>query len=231
MSSTNPKDIIIERIKALRSKTEEAGATEAEALVAAKMAAKLMEEYDVVEAELIGGRTMADLESRRFRTGRSQFPPVLSYTWKAIMSLTHVAFTKVGGELEAHGLPSDIELAHYLHDLILTACENEWQVYRKARGPVSAITRNNMRRSFYAGFGNRVSHRLTELANERRKASSSTALVVCKDSLVTSYVEDKIGRTYNREGQRHRRKQPSHRGAYDAGQRAGQNLNLNRPLN
>ena len=170
------RDKLLVRIKALFSKTTEAGATEAEELAAAEKARELIRKYQIdlgseelkkegfVEKAIVMEPTGFAF-GRRILGGVEKFCEVKS--WLVIFGSHR--------EIVVFGLASDVELAAYLVDSLITfslaGADVHIAVERKmaiALGtPMTAAQSREAHRSYLVGCANRISARLRELAQER----------------------------------------------------------------
>lgn len=228
---------IIEKIRALRARTETAGCTEDEAMEAASMIARLMSKYDLTDEDVTAaeetgaGVGTADLGQTTKHRDKS-----LDYVAGAIARLTEtkivVTSTKSGGRttqsaFRVYGMDADREMATYLMEVVRGAASRGWHDHSKATGQTSTAARN----SFRLGVCVRVAARINEVAQERedeRKAQQAathtgSALVIRKADLIRSIMPGGI-RT-------HRTRARSVDGAaYSAGQAYGNNVGLGRPV-
>jgi hypothetical protein len=234
---TTASNTIIEKIRALRARTETAGCTEDEAMQAAAMIARLMSKHeltdeDITEAEQTGaGVGTADLgQTTKHRDA------ALDYVAGAIARLTEtkivVTSTKRNGKttssaFRVYGMDADREMATYLMEVVRGAATRGWNEHSARTGQTGTAARN----SFRLGVCVRVAHRINEVAQERedaRKAQEAatqtgTALVIRKADLIRSIMPGGL-RT-----QRTRARSVDGQ-AFSAGQAYGNNVSLGRPV-
>ncbi|HEY1246081.1 MAG TPA: DUF2786 domain-containing protein [Hyphomicrobiaceae bacterium] len=173
---------IMERLRKLLAMTTENGATEAEALAAAKMAADLMAEHDLtyetvgeVKGERYGVRTRplngglarkAPHEARWLATGIADLHGCR--TWGTVAS---------GVEMLAFfGAEADTEAAHLLYARIVLTMEAEHAAYR--RSPHRRDRSRNAQRvraAFMTQMGARISERLEDIRTAREVATRQVA--------------------------------------------------------
>jgi len=227
---TPERQTLIERIRAMQAKAENEASTEAEAMQAAAMAARLMSKHEVTDEELsiieAGGH---GVQMQRVNHGTKRMHFALKYAAHGIEVLTETrgyVGTNWSDEqrLVFTGLDSDVEMAIYLSLVIKGAADRAWKAHAAGR---TFSNRTRSRKSFLIGFGWRIKERLIELAQERKEArtTSGTALVVRKDALIEAHlaeqevnIKSSIGRKTTIDGN------------YDHGASAANDLNLSRPL-
>jgi hypothetical protein len=173
------KESIKRKIAALRAKTVTSGCTEAEAIAAAAMAARLMQEHGVSEVEI------------EFMTARARAPKSMP-RWQrwladAICKATNThAISCLGDirEIEFAGKEHAVEIALYLRDVLTRAVNAEIRTLREAtpyRRLRKASAKSEMVNSFAAGMVSRLSRKLIDLfastinADERAVAKQMLA--------------------------------------------------------
>jgi hypothetical protein len=178
------------RIQALRAKTIDNGCTEDEALSAAAKVAELLDRYDLslTDVEI----SAAPCERREFETRRKKRIPLDD----CIGAVANFCDCRVwreknrAGEMRYvfFGLRSDIEVAHYLTELIDTAVRSELGRYKTA--PEYLRFRHQQRHmanaSFALGMVASIADKLTAMKAGRDKVNcgSGRALVVLKAAIV-----------------------------------------------
>jgi hypothetical protein len=217
------------RIQALRAKTIDNGCTEGEALSAAAKVAELLDRYDLslTDVEI----REAPCERREFETHRKKRIPLDD----CIGAVANFCDCRVWREKnqagEARyvffGLRSDIEVAHYLTELIDTAVRSELGRYKTAREYLQFRhkERHMANASFALGMVASIADKLTAMKAERDKVNYGTgrALVVLKAAIV----DDELGKL----GLRLRVQRGASRmvstTAFEAGSVAGASLDIN----
>jgi hypothetical protein len=217
------------RIQALRAKTIDNGCTEGEALSAAAKVAELLDRYDLslTDVEI----REAPCERREFETHRKKRIPLDD----CIGAVANFCDCRVWREKnqagEARyvffGLRSDIEVAHYLTELIDTAVRSELGRYKTTREYLQFRhkERHMANASFALGMVASIADKLTAMKAERDKVNYGTgrALVVLKAAIV----DDELGKL----GLRLRVQRGASRmvsmTAFEAGGVAGASLDIN----
>ena len=167
----NRKDIIA-KIHALRAKTVAAGCSEAEALSALAAIARLMDRYDIQNADL------ADIEQevyggsfREYGMGskRITFHPT-KYFWRHIARMLGCRSYQDGRKYVIFGEREAVQTAFYMIDLLRATADMEWTRFNKARTDRGEISGATVRSSWMAGYCVRISERIKEVIAEREAA-------------------------------------------------------------
>jgi hypothetical protein len=217
------------RIQALRAKTIDNGCTEDEALSAAAKVAELLDRYDLSLTD-IDIRT-APCERRAYETHRKKRIPLDD----CIGAVANFCDCRVWREKNQagenryifFGLRSDIEVAHYLTELIDGAVRSELGRYKNT--PDYRRFRHNDRHlanaSFALGMVASIADKLTAMKAGRDQVSRGTGrgLVVLKASIVDAEL-GKLG--LNLRAARNTGRTVSMT-AYEAGGAAGASLAIN----
>jgi hypothetical protein len=178
------------RIQALRAKTVDSGCTEDEALSAATKVAELLDRYDLslTDVEL----RAAPCERRAYETHRKKRIP-LDDCIGAIANFCDCRVWReknVAGESSYvfFGLRSDIEVAHYLTELIDGAVRAELGRFKTsaAYSQFRHQERHLANASFALGMVASIADKLTAMKASRDQVNHSTGrgLVVLKTSVV-----------------------------------------------
>jgi hypothetical protein len=227
----------LRKIKALRAKSAETGATEAEAMSAAAKAEELMEKYGVSDEDISRAESEDLIGEGSWRNPTKTVHPVVKYTAMSIAAFAEVrCWTNTAGDdrwitLKFFGFHQDVEMAIYLTEAFAAAYNAEWKRYCQDNPATSGVSRHKEFWSFTGGMGGRLRDRLRDLIIARKKnytetATSGTALVVKKLAMVDA-AKAGLGLTI-REGRRHNQKMDPN--AYYAGAAAGDKVNLSRPV-
>lgn len=229
---TTDNTSIIEKIRALRARTEAAGCTEDEAMQAAAMIARLMAKHaltdaDITEAEATGigvGRDKASQQTKH----RDK---ALDFVVNAIAKLTETKIVISGtsngrrtieSSFAIFGMDADREMANYLLEVVRSAATRGWNTHSAATGH----TGDAKRKAFRIGVCHRISVRIMEIVNardaERAAQPASTALVIRKADLINSIMPRTQPTTA--------RAKRVDSAAFNAGQAYGNNVNLGRPV-
>jgi hypothetical protein len=238
------RNSIIARIRALQAKTVTNGCTEAEAMAAATVAARLITEYDVsttetdIREEGVERAEMSDgnqaHEVRFTANAIAKFCNCQNWRTNFNSSLDKFASTLV-----FLGTTQDVAMAEWLVGVVKHSMNTEWQKYLQARPSMfddygRKIHGRSLRAPFMRAMATRVSTRLRELAAQRKAdteaaagVSTANALVAVKSSMINQWMADngiRLGRG----------KRPSaYRGnahAEAAGSAAGNGVGFSRPV-
>jgi hypothetical protein len=196
------REKIIARIRALQSKTQDNGCTEAEALSAAAMVSRMLAEHDVdlTQTELReDGVVRADIENGKGKTGTQQREAF----WvsqaigtfcdcKAFGGYSHIAvdgYTMWRKRVSFIGAPADVETAVWLFKTIRSTMEREWMRYRASR-PRGYTHGRTARGVFLNAMALRVRGRLADMRSDRevQATGETNALVVVKSSQINGWL-------------------------------------------
>jgi hypothetical protein len=217
------------RIQALRAKTIDNGCTEDEALSAAAKVAELLDRYDLSLTDI--DIREAPCERRAYETYRKKRIPLDD----CIGAIANFCSCRVWREKNQagesryvfFGLRADIEVAHYLAELIDAAVRSELGRYKTTSG--YGRFRHNERHlanaSFALGMVASIAEKLTAMKASRDQVNQSTGrgLVVLKASIV----DDEFGKLgLNLRAARSAGRTVSMT-AYEAGGVAGSSLAIN----
>lgn len=217
------------RIQALRAKTIDNGCTEDEAMSAASKVAELLDRHDLSLTDI--DIREAPCERRVYETYRKKRIP-LDDCIGAVANFCDCRVWREKNETGESryvffGLRSDIEVAHYLAELIDSAVRSELGRYKTSAGYVRY--RHNERHlanaSFALGMVASIADKLTAMKAGRDEVDHSTGrgLVVLK----TSVVDAEFGKLdLNLRAQRSTSRRVSMT-AYEAGGVAGASLAIN----
>lgn len=217
------------RIQALRAKTIDNGCTEDEALSAASKVAELLDRYDLSLTDI--DIREAPCERRVYETYRKKRIPLDDCIGAIAIFCDCRVWREKNQAGESRyvffGLRSDIEVAHYLSELIDAAVRSELGRYKTAPG--YARFRHNERHlanaSFALGMVASIAEKLVAMKAGRDAVNHSTGrgLVVLK----TSIVDAEFGKLdLNLRAQRSTGRTVSLT-AYEAGGVAGASLAIN----
>jgi hypothetical protein len=185
--TSEKRNSIATKIKALQNKTVEKGCTEAEAMAAADMIGKLMREYDLSMSQV---EFQAEkFETLNIETGSKVAGP-LHRVVSAIATFTDtkVWFSRTGViSYKFFGSTQDTQIAEYLYHLLLNAVTTEVAKFKKsAEYKNSTINGKTLTTSFIAGMANRLSARLNEMKRENSKPTGTGLMVIDKMQVVKS---------------------------------------------
>lgn len=223
---------IIEKIMNLRAKAANAASTEAEAMTAAEMAAKLLTKHEIRPEELAEAKEEGAIAGA-VRTGKILYP-VAEWTINAISTLTETKGHADGGEAVFIGVESDVLMANYLVEMLIGTARRGW--IREAETTYKRCKFNALskyRDAYYRGFAMSVSERLRAMAaarvirrQEAQGNSNSSALVVVKSAMIEAKMQE-MGLTLVKSKRSRRYLDPK---ALASGMDAGANVNLGRPI-
>lgn len=176
------------KIKKLLAMTVENGASEQEAMNAARVAGKLMDEYNLTHADIESLRADRYGARRRpFGSGKFRVhfhESVLTHG--AIATYCNCKAWYQGVDLIFFGSEGDTDLAHYLAGVIRAAMDSEWLRYHKTNKATHAnLHAKSVRTAFMSGMSARISDRLKAMAAGRlaeeqaaKPTTASTALIL-----------------------------------------------------
>jgi len=200
--TTEKKESLVKKIKALLEKTVANGCTEEEANSAATLAQKLMDDYGVTLGEIEAATDKKDfVEQGVFET---------NLDGRANASMDHVHFcghavarfcgceyfVRGSTKMVYFGFKADTEIAKYLTEVFRVAMRTEWKKWYAVESNKASLNgfRKRGLRDFCVGMARRLSERLDDMVAEREAAmkpkSNSRALVVVKSQIVAdAYAE------------------------------------------
>lgn len=220
------------RIQALRAKTVDNGCTESEAIAAAAKVAELLDRYDLSLSDVEISESAC--EQRAFETFRKKRVPLDG----CVGAIAHFCDCRVWREKNAtgearyvfFGLRSDVEVAHYLTELIDGAVRNELGRYKTSMA--YQRFRHNERHlansSFSFGMVTSIAQKLVAMkdARDTANADAGRALVVVKTAVVDAEM-GKLNLSLRSSRGSSRMVSPD---AFEAGEAAGALLAINRAL-
>jgi hypothetical protein len=217
------------RIQGLRAKTTDNGCTEAEALSAAAKVAELLDRYDLslTDVEIRD----APCERREYQAHRNKRIPLD----ECIGAVANFCDCRVWREKSPtgdtryvfFGLRADIEVAHYLTELIDLAVRSELGRYKTTTDyqRFRHQERHVVNASFTLGMVTSIADKLTAMKAGRDQANQAAGrdLVVLKSAVVDAEL-DKLDLKLRTVRRPTRMVSPN---AYDAGGAAGASLAIN----
>ena len=230
------------RVRALRQRTTERGFTEAEAMAAAEMLARLEDEY-FLAMEAIGEQD--DIMEAEYKQGAKLGP-----VWRCAHAIEEYTDTKITSQrrwvpednkarvfIRALGLQSDTALAMYLIEMLDNLRTIEWRAYQLERinkAHWEAGTLAHLRPSFEAGMMQRIAARLYDLKRQRnartyqsdRGERTGKELMVIRNALVEAKFKELHPKLKAHRGFA----APVHEDAVLAGRAAADTINLDRPI-
>jgi hypothetical protein len=236
------RDAIAAKIRALLAKTTENGCTEAEALAAAAVARRLMDQHrlsqsDVeIEAEPIDTALVDRPTAQKLSPVDYTLHGIDAYCGVKTWFSTRIDTTsgQVRMCVKILGLKADVEMARYLYGMLADAIRIEGEHYvvqfKADRWGASSAETKRVKQTFQVAMASRINSRLKEMAetaNEVAKTSNGTALVVVKEAAVDAAfaaLNLRFGRS-----SRGLSMSGGHSAA-NAGRAAGDRVNLSRPV-
>lgn len=217
---------ILDKIRALMSKTTDNGCTEAEALAALDKARAMMDAYEVTEADL--QLTKEELAVLRKEPPGSKDPhKIKGFMASAIAQFCDCKVWRGPDGLVFCGLPSDARFATWLLDNLAAHVQRE--MVQHLIGNLSGnADRRLASKSFAAGATSKIAARLNALCAQSAQAATSNGreLVLVKGRAVAEKMEElgiKLGKARN---SRFRIDGNSYR----AGTAAGDRASFGRPI-
>jgi len=253
MTDQTQRDKMLQRVMNLRAKAENDGASEAEMQTAFSMAAKLMDAYNIEEAELAlaesEGRIVLEVINKVIDTsalkGKQRHKIVLCLSAIASFTETRVVYNQGNGNITFTGHRPDVELANYVVAVVREALDREYDIYRMNNKTVGYGAKT----SFQTAMSSRISSRLYDMVRERQEnrnaekekaeriqienasTSSSTALVI---SEIAEQKRKEVSEAYSKAHPRVRTAASFSYGrnttAHSAGRSAGDRVNLGRAI-
>jgi len=222
------RERLLDKIRALLSKTTDNGCTEAEALAALDKARAMMDAYEITDTDL--QLTKAEAAVLRSEPPGSRDPHnIKRYLCGAVAEFCDCkAWRGRDRGLVFCGLQSDAQFATWLLDNLALFVQGELVKHLTGN-----LTLRGERRfvinGFVAGCTGRISSRLQELTQQSKAAAAgnSRALVVTKAAAITATIE-KAG-IQLRSGRASSRRVDG--ASYRAGQSAGDRASFGRPVN
>jgi hypothetical protein len=222
---TDSREKMLEKIRALLSKTTENGCTEEEALAALAKARALMDTYEITEEDL----QLTKEEGVILRREKAGSNP---HHIKSRMSMAVAQFCDCrvwrdhDGKLVFMGLASDTQFATWLLDHLTGYVLAELADHLMGDIEIG-VQRRKVINGFVDGMAGRIAERLRELCKPAPAASAnSRALVVIKQTLIKAKM-DELGIKLH-SGSASSRQHDE--GSFAAGRSAGDRASFGRPV-
>jgi hypothetical protein len=188
---TDNRENLLDKIRALLSKTVERGCTEEEHLAALAKARAMRDAYEITDEEL----HLTEKESAIFR----QEPPgtkdpnkIKNFLVEAVAQFTDTrAWRNKDRTLTFCGLPSDVRHATWLLDHLAHSVQAELAEYLMKHDLVA--DRRRAINGFVVGICGRISARLRDLCKPDaavKPTANNTALVVVKQAAIQAKMEE-----------------------------------------
>lgn len=224
------RENIAAKVRALQARTIDRGCTEAEAMTAAGLAAKLMTEHDLSMTDVEIGEERCGMEY--IDTGRRAAHEV-QFCLTALARFTDTKCWKTNRDGSQRfvffGLGTDTDFAAYLYHLIKTAMDSELAGYKARCREMGEPTGRRESHSFLLGMATRISVRLDAMKRAQSAdtiASTGRDLVVVKSAIVVKQFAELNMHLRTTSG----RSTIGSRNGYAAGKAAGNRVGLNRPV-
>jgi putative ubiquitin-RnfH superfamily antitoxin RatB of RatAB toxin-antitoxin module len=220
------------KILALRNMITERGATEAEAMAALAKADKLMAEHGLTEADLEVAEAKRDMSVGEFKYGIKTQHPCAKWCSKTIGEFCGVItwYDPNGQKSSGFGFNADVEMYEFLLKLVHDSMNREWKNYLATNPPKKGVSRHTEYWSFMLGMAQRINEKLQELmqAREVKVDSTGTDLVVKKYAIIQAGMKEMLPDLHFRKA--NSRGILADSSAMNKGRKAGDRVNLNRPL-
>ena len=226
----NGRGDIAAKVRALQARTMDRGCTEAEAMTAASLAAKLMAEHDLSMTDVEIGEERCGMEY--IETGRRAAHEVqFCLTALAKFTDTKCWITRRDGtqRFVFFGLPNDTDFAAFLYRTIKTAMDTELAGYKARCREMGEPTGRRESHAFLLGMATRISDRLKEMKRAQDSdtfKSTGRNLVVVKSAIVVKQFAELGLRLRNHTGTT----RIGSRDGYAAGKAAGDRVGFNRQV-
>jgi hypothetical protein len=222
----NDRNSLLDKVRALMSKTAENGCTEHEALAALDKARALMDAYEITDAEL--QLTKAETAILRSEPPGSRDPHGLKRGMaSAVARFCDCRVWRGSNGLVFCGLQSDAQFATWLLDNLTSFVQAE--LVKHLIGNIGdGRERRLVTASFAMGCTARISARLNALVEQSAKVAgtNSRALVVTKAGLIA----DTMAKHGIKLGKARSSRRQVDRGAFAAGAAAGDRASFGRPV-
>ena len=218
---------MLERVRAILSKTMENGCTEGEAMAALEKARELMQAYDISEGDLAAA-SQAEQESATVHKDERADP----YGIKRKLCYAVARFTRCkawrGNDYAVGfaGLESDVIFATWLLDTLRAFVMRELKTFQAHTRSLTGACPRILGASFVHGCADRIAARLAELAPKEESAPSTNALVVSRKALISKAMHDAGIRLVKGRRQNVR----LNGAAYGVGQNAGNGARFDKPV-
>jgi hypothetical protein len=226
----NDRTSLLDKLRALMSKTAENGCTEHEALAALDKARAMMDAYEVTDAEL--QLTKAETAVLRAEPPGTKDPHLIKRGLASAVARfcdckAWRSRRTTGDSLTFCGLQSDVQFATWLLDNLTAFVQGEL-VSHLIGSRAAKSERRLIAASFAMGATDRISDRLTALCAQSASmaATNSLSLVVTKTALIdATLAAHNINLRKSRSSSRH-----VDRGAFASGSAAGDRASFGRPV-
>lgn len=230
---TDNRQKLLDKIKALLSKTVDNGCTEAEAMSALSMAQAMMDAHEITEDEV--NETKQESAIRAEMKDMRDPHHIRSHLVVRISEFTNTKtwrseYRSQKFKYNFVGLQSDVDFAIWLTETLTMFVQRELKNYIWSND-YTALEPSMKRRvinGFVHGCCNRINQRLKELTEQGKvhKTDNGNALVVVKNELIERKMQE-LGLQLRYPRSRSTRIEPN---AYGAGKAAGDRASFGRPV-
>lgn len=246
------RDKMLQRVLNLRSRADDSASSEAEMNAALSMAARLMDSYNIEEAELAiaeaEGRIVLEIihkvaDTSLFKDGSTSHRHIVLNALTSIGDFTEtkVVVGNTTGAITFTGHRPDVELANYLVAVIKGALDREYYSYRNS----VPATGYGAKTSFQVAMVARINKRLSQMtaaristradakqeAQKRQIGDNCTALVI---SAIAEQKSREVNRAfqiaYSKLGKSKVNFRATNATAHGAGRAAGDKVHLGRAV-
>lgn len=229
---------MIDKIKALREKIPENGATEGEAMAALELAEKLMEKYGITEADLKKVDFQRDMREGSFTQRQKATHPSQKYCLVTISEFcgvkawhSHNSGVRNKKITRMFGLEGDVEMCEFLFKLVHDSMDRGWKEFLATNVPNPDVSRHTEYWSFMMAFAIRINQKLEAMMEQREAVADSetgTDLVEVKSNLIEEAIKVMLPSLNLKKGRSGSIRADNN--AWNQGSAAGDKVNLNRPL-
>jgi hypothetical protein len=230
---TTNRQKLLDKIKALLSKTVDNGCTEAEAMTALSMAQAMIDAHEITEDEI--NQTKQESAIRAEMKDMRDPHHIRALLCVRISEFTNTKVWRSEYKSQKYkynfvGLQSDVDFAMWLLETLTMFVQRELKSYIW-NGGHTALEPSMKRRvinGFVHGCASRINQRLNELINQGavNASSNGNALVVVKNELIERKMKE-LGIQLRDTRNRGSRVEPN---AYGAGRAAGDRATFGRPV-
>lgn len=228
---TDRLDDIKSKITKLSRMTIENGCSENEAIAAASKISELLAAHGMTMAEVRAfGDSKSDMEMAftgiNKRNHESSLCAAAISRYFGCKSFIRRESDRRKGTM-FFGFPDDVAAAVALLELIRYSMEKDFRGWLMSQDRNDGVHGKTHRRNFMAGYAMRVSARLNEMSLKKEMAQRTTGreLVVLKEEIIAAAFEKQIGKLGRA------KKRSFHRtAAFEAGERAGSSVGLNKEI-
>lgn len=186
----NTRERLLDKVRALLSKTVENGCTEAEALSALAKARAMIDAYEITPEDLNLAKEQAAVFANSNATDDKH--GIARYLMKSVCEFCDVEGWRRVNTFVFCGAPSDVQFAEWLHkrliDFVRAELAGHLMKHDLPRG-----MRRRVINGFVLGCTSRIAQRVNALVLQSRQAAGSTsrALVLVKDEAIRQAMQER----------------------------------------